>query len=57
MDYTDYLEDAIAQVDAWNLPEAEFAEALHNQAKFLAGQDIEQAVDANGINPYVSLRF
>ena len=57
MDYTDYLEDAIAQVDAWDLPESEFAEAVNAQARLMAGQGLESLLDAALPSPYAALRF
>ena len=36
-DYEDYLIDAYHTVLPWDLPEAEFADAVNNQARLMAG--------------------
>ena len=33
----DYIEDAVAQVEAWDVPEEEFAAAVNAQACLMAG--------------------
>jgi hypothetical protein len=57
MDYTDYLEDAVAQVDAWNLAEADFAQAVNAQARIMASVDLEPTVDTAQPSPYSQLAF
>ena len=37
MNYQDYLSDALELVAAWKIPEEEFAEAVVDQAKLMAG--------------------
>jgi len=38
MYYEDYLPEAINTVLAWDLPEKEFAQAVNNQARLMAGE-------------------
>ena len=37
MDIQDYISDAIAMVDSWDLPEEDFAQAVNAQARLMAG--------------------
>ena len=37
MDYENYILDALEMVMAWNLPEEEFADAVNDQARLMAG--------------------
>ena len=57
MDYTTYLQDAIDLVDAWDIPESEWAEAVNAQARLMAGSNIEASNDIPVTNPYDALRF
>ncbi len=41
--YIDYLQQALIQVDAWDLPEAEFAQAVNDQARLMAGMSVDWA--------------
>jgi len=37
MDYENYILDALEMVMAWELPEEEFADAVNDQARLMAG--------------------
>ena len=57
MDIQDYISDAIAMVDSWDLPEEDFAQAVNDQAKLMAGMGLELRTDTPSDSPYSSLRF
>ncbi len=57
MDIEDYLHDAIELVDAWGLPEQEFAQAVNDQARLMCGLNLEPSTDLPHASPYASLRF
>ncbi len=40
----EYLLDAVATVSAWDIPEAEFPEAVNAQARLMAGMDFQEIV-------------
>ena len=40
-DFVDYIPDAIETVMAWELPEEDFAQAVNDQAKLMAGMMID----------------
>ena len=35
--FEDYVQQALDQVEAWNLPQEEFIQAVNDQAKLMAG--------------------
>ena len=39
-DYEDYIREAFETVGAWELPEEDFAQAVNDQARIMAGQDL-----------------
>jgi hypothetical protein len=57
MDYNDYIEDAISQVDAWEVSEENFAQAVNDQARLMAGFDMEPSLNTTSISPYAQLVF
>ena len=57
MDIEDYIQDAIAMVDSWDLPEEEFSLAVNQQARLMAGMGLEPRTDTPADSPYSSLRF
>lgn len=57
MDYTTYLQDAIELVDAWEIEEPDWAQAVNDQAKLMAGLNLEPSTDIPANSPYHSLRF
>ena len=40
-DYIDYLQDALDQVSAWEIPEEQFFDAVRDQAKLMAGLPVD----------------
>ena len=57
MDYQQYLQDAIELVDAWEVPEEDFAQAVNQQARLMAGMGLEPSFETPADSPYSSLRF
>ena len=39
--FEDHIQEAIEVVETWDLPEEEFAQAVNDQAKLMAGINIE----------------
>jgi hypothetical protein len=57
MDYEDYIQDAINLVDAWEISEDDWATAVNNQARIMAGLNLEPCTDIPATSPYHALRF
>lgn len=57
MDYTTYLQDAIELVDTWEIEEPDWAQAVNDQAKLMAGLNLEPSTDIPANSPYHTLRF
>ena len=57
MDIEDYIQDAISLVDAWDLPEEDFAQAVNDQARLMCGLGLEPSFEIPIDSPYSSLRF
>ena len=57
MTMEDYLEDALAQVNSWELPEEDFAQAVNDQARLMAGIQFGASTDIPATNPYATLHF
>ena len=55
--FEDFIQDAIELVDAWDIPESDWAEAVNAQARLLAGLNIEPSNEIPITSPYQSLRF
>jgi hypothetical protein len=53
----DFIQDAIDQVDAWDIPDCDWAEAVNNQARLMAGLNLEPSNDIPVSSPYLALRF
>ena len=53
----DYIQDAIELVDAWEVPESDWANAVNDQARIMAGMDLELISDIPVTSPYHVLRF
>ena len=53
----DYIEQAIHQVEAWDLPEDQFAQAVNDQARLMAGIDLEYRDTGLEIRLHTTLRF
>ena len=56
-DIESYIEDALAMVSAWDVPEENFAQAVNDQARLLAGFDLEPARNNSDLSPYSQLVF
>ena len=56
-DIESYIEDALALVSAWDVPEENFAQAVNDQARLMAGFDLELSSDPLAQSPYAALRF
>lgn len=41
MQYEDYLTEAIDMVSAWDIPDEDFAQALNDQVRLMAGMNPE----------------
>lgn len=52
-----YLEDAIRQIDAWELPESEVPQAVQAQARIMAGLHLEPSWELPLDDPYQPLLF
>ena len=52
-----YLEDAIRQIDAWEIPASERLEAINTQARIMAGLYLEPSWDLPLDDPYQPLQF
>ena len=39
----DYIQDALEMVSAWDLPDEDFAQAVNDQARLMAGIDPEES--------------
>ena len=57
MYYEAYIQDAIDMVAAWEVPEEDFAQAVNDQARIMAGLDLDPAGDIPVTSPYTSLQF
>ena len=57
IDFEDFIQDAIDLVDAWDINESDWAEAVNAQARLLAGLNLEPSNDIPQPSPYQSLRF
>ena len=57
MTIEDYIQDAIELVDAWEVPESDWANAVNDQARIMAGMDLELFSDIPVTSPYHALRF
>ena len=57
MTIEDYIQDAIELIDAWEVPESDWADAVNNQARLMAGMDLEPNNDIPITSPYHALRF
>ena len=55
--YEDYITDAVEIVSAWEVPEEEFARAVNDQARLLAGMGLEPTTEISFTSPYSALQF
>ena len=57
MNTEDYIPEALAIVAGWEVEAEEFAQAVNDQARLMAGLYIEAPVEPPEQSPYASLRF
>jgi hypothetical protein len=57
MEYQDYLQDALDLVDAWEIPEEDFPQAVNDQARLMCGLALEPSIYNPTELPFASLRF
>ena len=57
MNYEDYIPDALLLVSAWEVPEEDFAQVVNDQARLMAGMDLEPNSDSSVTSPYTTLKF
>lgn len=55
--FEDFVQDAIDLVDAWDLPESDWAAAVNGQAQLMAGLNLEPSTDIPITSPYHALQF
>ena len=55
--YQDYIPEAVEAVNAWELPEEEWRQAVIDQAHLMAGDHLEPSSDLPLTSPYAALRF
>ena len=55
--FEDFIQDAIDVVDAWEIPESDWAEAVNAQAYLMTGLNLEPSSDIPVTSPYHALRF
>ena len=52
-----YLEDAVRQIAAWEIPESDYAAAVNAQAQIMAGLHLEPSWELPLDDPYQPLLF
>ena len=57
MNYEDYILEALTMVAAWEVPEEDFAQAVNDQARLMAGIYLEPAGDVPITSPYHALQL
>ncbi len=57
MNIEDYLQDAIELVNAWEIPEENFAQAVNDQALLMCGMNLDISSDLPPCSPFAILQF
>lgn len=57
MNHEDYILDALEMVSAWEIDPEHFSQAVNEQARLMAGLNLEPSIDPAQQTPYASLRF
>ena len=57
MNYEDYILEALTMVAAWEVTEEYFAQAVNDQARLMAGLDLDPASGFPVTSPYHALQF
>jgi hypothetical protein len=55
--FEDYIQEAIELVDAWEIPEEDYAQAVVDQARLMCGLALEPSIYNPTELPFASLRF
>ena len=55
--FEDHIQEAIDVVQAWDLPEEEFAQAVNDQARLMAGIDLDCRDTSLDYQLHTTLRF
>lgn len=55
--YEDCITEALEIVSAWEVPEEDFAQAVNDQARLLAGMGLEPTAEIPFTSPYSALQF
>lgn len=57
MDQESYINEALEIVSAWEVPAEDFAQVVNDQARLMAGMDLEPRPEAIQVSPYSPLSF
>jgi hypothetical protein len=57
MNFINFLQDAIERVDALNIPETEWSEAVKFEAQIMENENVEPSFEIPITSPYHALRF
>ena len=57
MDIEDYIQQALEQVEAWDLPPEQFSQAVNDQARLMAGIELDIGDASLAIRFHSTLRF
>jgi hypothetical protein len=57
MDIESYIEDALAQVEAWEIDPEDIPQVVDEQARLMCGLNLEPSSNLPHHSPYASLRF
>jgi hypothetical protein len=52
MEYENYIPDALEIVSAWEVPVEDFASVVNDQARLMAGSEVEHYPDMDWPSPY-----
>jgi hypothetical protein len=55
--FEDHIQEAIEVVQAWDLPEKDFSSAVNDQARLMAGIDLDYRDTGLEIRLHATLRF
>ena len=57
MNYENYILEALTMVSAWEVAEEDFAQAVNDQARLMAGLNLDPASDIPFTSPHHALQF
>ncbi len=55
--FENYVQQALDQVEAWDLPADQFAQAVNDQARLMAGIDLDSLDNGLEVHFHNALRF